>query len=280
MMPEFWLPLALFALAVWSVQRVITKIALLQWSTARFYRLNALVSLPVYVLFALAVPPTAAGLAPAFGLSCLMALTFWVTTEATRRGPVGLVAPLTAMSPALTVVLATAILGERVTPFLAAGIAAAVAASVLLALRPTAPGALGGWLSLALASLVLQGVGAFIAKVIVTTGGPTDLLLVSAAVQLAVGLVLARNEPLDVRELLQPRGVATVTVLVAAAAATIGYLSALSTGPASVIVPLVATSPAMGGLLGVILLHERSTPRQLAGIALGAMAAVLLAVAA
>src|SRR5881296_1017471 len=110
-----WLPFALFALVVWSVQRVVTKVALVRWSTARFYRLNAILSLAVYAVFAIAVPPDPSGVVGAVGLSLLMAMTFWVTTEATRRGPVGLVAPLTAMSPALTVILAMAILGERIS---------------------------------------------------------------------------------------------------------------------------------------------------------------------
>ena len=157
---------------------------------------------------------------------------------------------------------------------------AALAGSALLSFRPNAPQALAGWLPLALASLVLQGLGAFIAKVLVTASGPTDLLLISAAVQLGIGLIIARREPLGTRELLHGRGFATALTLVAAAVATIGYLSALSVGPASVIVPLVATSPALGGLLGIIVLREGITSRQLAGIALGAFAAVLLANAA
>jgi uncharacterized membrane protein len=47
-----------------------------------------------------------------------------------------------------------------------------------------------------------------------------------------------------------------------------------------VIVPLLATSPALGGLLGILLLREGVTSSQLAGIALAAFAAVLLATAA
>src|SRR5437870_6088983 len=171
-----WLPFALFALVVWSVQRVVTKVALVRWSTARFYRLNAILSLAVYAVFAIAVPPDPSGVVGAVGLSLLMAMTFWVTTEATRRGPVGLVAPLTAMSPTLTVVLAVAILGERISSEQGLGIGAALAGSVLLSFRPTARQALPGWLPLALSSLVLQGLGAFIAKVLVTASGPTDLL--------------------------------------------------------------------------------------------------------
>ena len=272
-----WVPLALFALAVWSVQRVVTKVALLRWSTARFYRLNAILSLLVYLPFALVVPPDVSGLPSAFALSLLMALTFWVTTEATRRGPVSIVAPLTATSPALTVILALALLGERLSPAAAVGVFAALAAAALLAFRPSPLGAIGGWLALAAASLVLQGIGAIIAKLVGTASGPTDLLLASALVQLVVGLVIARDEPMGVAELAHGRGLLTAVVLAAAALATIGYLSALAVGPASLIVPLVATSPALGGLLGILVLREGARPRQLAGIAVGALAAALLA---
>ena len=272
-----WLAFALFALAVWSVQRVVTKIALVRWSTPYFYRLNAALSLIVYVPFVLFRPPDIAGLRGAFALSLLMALTFWVTTEATRRGPVGLVAPLTSLSPAITATLAIAVLGERPPSLALVGIGGSVLAGGLLAYRPAAPGALAGWLGLALVSLALQGFGAFFAKVVVTGPGPTDLLVTSAAVQLAVGAFIARREPIATERLSSRAGLVTALILVMAAVATIGYLYALSEGPASVIVPLVATSPALGGLLGILLLRERATGRQLAGIALGASAALLLA---
>ncbi len=256
---------------------MVTKVALVRWSTAYFYRLNAFLSLLVYVPFAVLDPPDPAGLAGAFGLSLLMAMTFWVTTEATRRGPVGLVAPLTAMSPALTVVLAVLMLTERPSALALAGVPLGVASAALLAFRPAAPGALAGWLGLAVASLVMQGIGAFIAKVVVTGSGPTNLLLMSACVQLAVGAVIARGEPIAVGRLVQGRGIVIVGVLVSAAIATIGYLHALSVGPASVIVPLVATSPSFAGLLAVVLLREPSTPRQIIAIGLGTVAAVVLA---
>lgn len=275
---EPWLPFAVGALVIWSIQRVVTKVALLRWSTAYFYRLNALLSLLVYVPFAVINPPDPTGLAGAFGLSLLMAATFWVTTEATRRGPVGLVAPLIAMSPALTVVLAIVLLGERPSPLALAGVPLGLASVMLLAFRPAAPGALAGWLGLAIASVVMQGIGAFIAKVVVTGSGPTNLLLMSASVQLAVGAVIARGESIDVRRLTQGRGLVIVGALASAAVATIGYLYALSVGPASLIVPLVATSPSLAGLLGVVVLRERSTRRQVAAIALGLIAAVVLAI--
>jgi drug/metabolite transporter (DMT)-like permease len=271
-----WLPLAVFALATWSVQRVVTKAALLKWSTARFYRWNAIVSLLVYAPFAVLVPPRGEALAGALGLSLLMALTFGVTTEATRRGPVGVVAPLTASSPALTVLLAIVFLGERPDALALAGVGCAIVAAILLALRPV-EAELGSWIGLALASLALQGVGAFIAKVVVTEGGPTTLLITSVLVQLAVGIAIARRVPLDLAGSVRGMPLVVTLTLAAAALATVGYLSALSVGPASLIVPLVATSPALGGLLGILVLKEAVTRRQALGIAIGVVGIVLLA---
>src|SRR5919197_24710 len=108
-------------------------------------------SMTVYLPFAFLRPPDLPGLPGAITLSLLMALTFGITTEATRRGPVGIVAPLTAVSPAITVVLAVALLGEASTARLALAVALAVGAAILLAYRPVAADAIGGWLALALA---------------------------------------------------------------------------------------------------------------------------------
>lgn len=74
---------------------------------------------------------------PAFGLACLMALTFGVTAEAIRRGPLGAVSPITALSPGLTAVLALLALREHVGLAAYAGIALAPAGIVVLSLGRT-----------------------------------------------------------------------------------------------------------------------------------------------
>ncbi len=71
----------------WSGQRLLSKIALQTLTTAKFYLLSAEVSLIVYAPYLMVRPPAARELIPALGLVCLMAVTFWVTTEAIRRGP-------------------------------------------------------------------------------------------------------------------------------------------------------------------------------------------------
>ena len=275
---ESWLPPALFALVAWSVQRLLGKVALTTLGTGKFYLLSAAVSLVTYTPYLLLHPPALRSLVPAFGLACLMAITFGVTTEAIRRGPLGAVSPITGLSPALTAVLAVTLLSERPDPSAALGVALAPVGLFLLSWKskPNAPAA-SDWLWLALLSLVLQGLGAFIAKLVVTPTGPSALLLMGAAVQVVVGLLLAPPGNWKRSDLRGRPALYTIAAYFLGGVATIGYLLALASGPAAVVVPLVATSPAVAGLLGIAILHEKSSRRQLAGIGLALVGAVLLA---
>src|SRR5215472_16329097 len=158
-----------------------------RWERKKFYLLSALVSLLVYLPYLVWRPPVREALLPAFGLACLMALTFVVTTEALRRGPLGGVSSITALSPALTAILAVGLLGERLAPWGYAGMALAPLGLTLLSIGRTGKEGSEGWVMLAILSLALQGVGAFIAKLVVTPEGPSALLLMGASVQVVVG---------------------------------------------------------------------------------------------
>ena len=271
-----WLPAALFALSAWAIQRLLSKVALASLGTRKFYLLSAVVSMVVYAPYVLVRPPAWRDLLPAFGLACLMAITFGITTEAIRRGPLGAVSPITALSPALTAILGLAVLGERLPPWGYAGIALAPAGVALLSLGQDSDGDRSVWVLLAFTSLVLQGVGAFIAKLVVTPSGPSALLLMGALVQVVVGLFLAPPWHWAAADLKSRPALFTIVAYAIAAVATIGYLLALAAGPAAVVVPLVATSPALAGVLGILLLKEESGPRRLIGIGLALAGAVLL----
>jgi len=54
-----WLPLSVFALAVWAVQRLLSKVALNDLGTRKFYLLSALVTLLTYTPYLLVRPPPA-----------------------------------------------------------------------------------------------------------------------------------------------------------------------------------------------------------------------------
>ena len=274
---QSWLPAALFALVAWAVQRLLSKVALTTLGTRKFYLLSAIVSLLIYTPYLVLRPPAVSGLLPAFGLACLMAVTFGVTTEAIRRGPLGAVSPITALSPAITAFLGVALLAERLDWISFIGVAVAPLGVVLLSLKPENDKHGGQrWLWLALLSLALQGIGAFIAKLVVTPAGPSALLLLGASVQVVVGLFLAppwQWSRSDLRG--RPAGF-TIVAYALGGVATIGYLLALASGPAAAVVPLVATSPALAGLLGITVLKERTSRHQLAGIALALVGTALL----
>ena len=272
-----WLPLALFALIAWSGQRLLSKVALSSLGTQKFYLLSAVVSLITYTPYLLIRPPGLSELAPALGLACLMAITFGVTTEAIRRGPLGAVSPLTALSPALTALLAVTVLREQLGWIGYLGIALAPVGVVLLSAGSGRVQGRSGWFWLAIVSLVLQGIGALIAKLVVTPAGPSALLLMGASVQVVVGLFLAPPWRWQRSDLSGRPAILTVIAYVAAGVATIGYLLALAEGSAAVVVPLVATSPALAGVLGIVVLREKVSRRQLAGIGLALVGAVLLA---
>ncbi len=266
-------------MVAWAVQRLLSKMALRGLGTSKFYLLSALVSLAVYIPYLIVRPPVWGEMLPAFGLAVLMAVTFGVTTEAIRRGPLAAVSPITAMSPALTAVLAMLILGERLPPLGYLGVGLAPVGIALLSLRTgTEPGASqSGWKFLAIISLLLQGVGAFIAKMVVSPAGPSALLLMGAGVQVAVGLAIAPPWTWKREELAGRPAIFTMVAYAIGGIATIGYLLALASGPAAQVVPLVATSPAVAGLLGIAVLKERTRWRQLAGIGVALIGAVLLA---
>jgi drug/metabolite transporter (DMT)-like permease len=201
-----------------------------------------------------------------------------VTTEAIRRGPLSIVSPVTALSPALTAVLAIMLIGERPGWIAFAGIAMApVGVALLSAQGGRSDQQERGWIGLAIASLLLQGLGAFLAKLVVTPAGPSALLLTGAGVQVMVGLALAPPVGWKREDLSGRPGLYTVIAYAIAGLATIGYLSALATGPAAVVVPLVSASPAVAGVLGLVVLKEKVGRRQQAGLAVALVGAALLA---
>jgi transporter family protein len=59
--------------------------------------------------------------------------------------------------------------------------------------------------------------------------------------------------------------------------AVVGYFRALSTGPVSIVVPIFGMFLVGGALLGIVVLGEGVTAKKMLGIALGAVAVVLIA---
>lgn len=58
--------------------------------------------------------------------------------------------------------------------------------------------------------------------------------------------------------------------------AVVGYFRALSTGPASVVVPIYGMFIAGGAILGILVLNEPASPKKLLGLGLATVAVLLI----
>ena len=132
-----WLGFSLMAVGLWGLWGFLSKVAALRLPTGAVYLLSITGHLAVVGYLAtaggLAVPWQPAGLAAALGagLSMAFGLLFFLRALA-AGGTAGVVVPLTALYPMVTVILAWILLQEDFTLRHLAGVALALAAVWLL----------------------------------------------------------------------------------------------------------------------------------------------------
>jgi drug/metabolite transporter (DMT)-like permease len=217
---------------------------------------------------------TAAGLLGAGGQLALF--------ETLRRGPAYLVFPIVSLSPAVSVVLAVALLGESATPRVWTGIVLALIAVPLLSYQPPgrSPAARGRlWLGLSLAVCLAWGIQAYVLRFANQTMKSESIFFYMTA----TGLLLAPvalwmtdfRKPIEWR----PRGpLVTFAIQSLNAIGALTMVYAFRYGKAIVVSPLInAVAPAITVLLSLIL--YRTIPHAVValGMALAAIAFFLMA---
>jgi uncharacterized membrane protein len=186
------------------------------------------------------------------------------------------IVPLTALYPAVTILLAVPLLKERVLPVQWLGMAVSLAAIYLFNV-PSADGApISPWLLVALVPIVLWGVTLLLQKLSTEhiAAGASAMWFLLAFVPVA-GLILAW-QPLAGNP--APR----VWTLAAALGFTLGFgnltilLAFASGGKASVLAPLSGLYPLVSIPIALAAFGERLSWREGAGIALALVAVVML----
>jgi drug/metabolite transporter (DMT)-like permease len=199
--------------------------------------------------------------------------------ETLRRGPAYLVFPIVGLSPAVSVVMAVALLGETTTPRVWAGIVLALIAVPLLSYQPPgkAPAAVGKlWLWLSLAVCLAWGVQAYVlrfANQTMRSEGIFFYMTVTGLLLIPVALWMTDfRKPINWR----PSGLAAVVQsLNSVGALTMVY--AFRYGQAIVVSPLInAVAPAITVLLSLML--YRTIPHRVValGMVLAAVAFFLM----
>jgi drug/metabolite transporter (DMT)-like permease len=207
-------------------------------------------------------------------VSCLGNLPFLGALGA--GGKAAAVVPVTALYPVVTVLLAVALLGERLGRIQALGIALSIAAIYLLNVTDDR-GILTPWLGLALVPIVLWGVAGFLQKVSTRDVSDRTSALVFLTAFIPVGLILAARESLPAH--LPPwvwltAGALGFLLAFGNYAVTVAYAS---NGKASVITPLVGLYPLTTIPAALFFFHERIGWREALGAVLALAGIVALA---
>ena len=216
-------------------------------------------------------PITTETIAIATALGLLGATMLAALYRALALGPIAIVSPVVAANAAVTVVLAVALLGERLsTPQLVAIVATiagiGLASTDLRLLRETL-GRPSEGVRLALITMIGFGVLGFLLATVSRSYGalPMVVLLRAGTTTLLVAFAAVRGAPL-----LVPRAAAPVVVLIGIldTAGNLAYGSGATLGYASVVATASSAYPLIPFVLGVSVLRERIAPNQLAGVAL------------
>jgi drug/metabolite transporter (DMT)-like permease len=191
------------------------------------------------------------------------------------RGQMSVVGPLSAVGAAVVPVLVGVALGERPSPLAAAGVLAALPAIALVA----ATGSVRGKLGVGLADGLLAGAAFGVMFVGLAQAGRSSGLWPVASEQtgsllLVLGMAVRSREPVRI-------AVRTVVPLVltgaSGMAATLLYFYATHFSMLATAAVLVSLYPGVTVLLARMLLHERFSTAQRAGLGLCSLAVVAIA---
>lgn len=213
------------------------------------------------------------GLALASGVvSSLGNVAYYTALETAKASTV---APLTAMSPAVTILLAVLLLRERVGLLQWLGMAVSLGAIYLLNFSGE-EGLEAEWIRYALIPLVLWGVTLLLQKMATDriSGKWAAFWFLVAFIPLAVWVILTQPLP----DQISPRAwCVAIAMGFALGFGNLTIMWALSSGgKASIVAPLSGLYPLVSLPIAILLLGERLNAREIAGVACAMIAVYLL----
>jgi transporter family protein len=238
---------------------------------------------PAVVLYGLVTGTLALEKAFLWGMSAglFVFIALYNFARSLRSGSISIIMPIFRLSFTVTTALAVLVLGEPLTAWKLAGLAAALIAVWLLlggeAGPVPAPTAARSSLVQALVAMAAMGVANFIYKVGALTGGsPASFIAGQASVflPLATGFAWMTDRGIrPPRNLWLPAGAAALFFLVA----LIMLFESLERGEASVLVPITQMGFVVTAGFGLVFLREPFTLRKGAGLAIALAALACLA---
>jgi len=280
-MITLWLILALLAIGLYGSSQVAQKIALNSLSAPNVIFLS-IVQVPIYVVclapflvtgLIWTLPPTAF----AFGLvaATFGQLGYYAYVEAAERGPISIVGSVTAAYPVMVIVVAIAFFHESPTAVQLGGALLITCSIITLSYvhgeaekkKPRTR----DFLSICIVTLLLWGMWAIFTKMTLDRIQPLLFLGIYGLIIPPTAVGYYRLKRIGIRESIPRWSVPLIIAITATMVGNIAFFSeinAISLGPASVVFPLVASSPLVVVLLAYSFLKERMSLIEWALIAL------------
>ena len=283
---SLWLPTTLAAMLLWGVAQGLVKKYIGEVPPARFCLYYAVANAAVNLAFWgwHQPPPAFAPENQAFAFWGILAYVLdgvgWILYyQSIVYGPISIVGTLSAAYPALTVLFARVFLGEVLGRAQLAGVLAVILGCLALAYSP--PEAQGKptrkrWMALAGAAVLIWGVNGTLIRYAYLKPGADEanmalFIAIGGASTLGVyGLLAGRGHAHSGGEWLRSF-VPMATMAVGSLLAAIAYKK----GPASIVAPLSGAYPIVTLAFAWLVLKERPTRLQLAGIGLVLLGMVL-----
>ncbi len=281
--------LALCSLTIYGLTQVIAKAAIGGLDSTRMVAINFIVSVPIYVLLFICAVVLWGGYLDnleyvLYGLVGASTARggYYIYLEALERGSVSMVGSVTAAFPAITVMLAVTMLGERLVLLNGLGITIIITSMVILSLLHGKPSNGLGFnrssLALSIATLLIWGVGGIFIKMALEVLPLMGYLGLYVFVLPPVALVFLHHKGAT-RKVFIPRWtVPVIGAIVVAELWQLGYFAetgAVSVGAASVVFPLISAYPIVTILGARVFLKERLTRLEWAALTMVVVGVIL-----
>lgn len=277
-MITLWLTLALLAVFFYGISMVAQKVALNDMSPEKMIFLSLVFWVPLYLvcLVPFVLDRSIWSISPLVLAYALLATSFgqigyYTYVEAAERGPISIVGSVTAAYPVMVIAFAILILGETkdVTMLQLAGALLITASIVALSFfhggeQKKMPQGRRYYL-LCLVTVLVWGLWAIFSKLTLNSMDPLLFIGIYAFVIPPVTLGYYRSKNVRVRDAIpkwsRPLKIAVASSIVGNIA-FFAEIVAISRGPASIVFPLVASSPLVVVLLAYGFLKERLAQRE------------------
>lgn len=270
-MEQTWLLLALGAVLLYGSSQVAQKVSLNDIPASAVVSLSILVAMPIslvclapYLVTGALMEVDPVTLAIGLAAATFGQIGYYFYLEAAQRGPISIVGSVTAAYPIMVIVVAIVYLSESPSGVQLAGVLLVTVSMIVLSYvhgGSAKPIHLSGrYFSLCIASLMCYGLWAVFTKIALGDMDPLLFFGIYAFVIPPTVLIYYRYKGIKIRQYFPSWSVPYIIAIIASEVGNIAFfleVNAVSLGPASIVFPLVASSPVVVVVLAYGFLKER-----------------------